>query len=168
MNHRRLLLVSAALLVLVGLVVAPTALYADAKTQNLAVSATVQANCSISTAPVAFGTYDPMTTTAVTATGGVTVYCTKAATVTVTLGGGSYASGAIRNMKTGTTGADSLAYELYSNNTYTTIWNMTNTQGYTSGSKNTAQTWPVYGRINALQDVTSGSYSDTVVATVNF
>jgi spore coat protein U-like protein len=169
MNRNRLLVVTAAVVVLVGLTIASTTLSAAGSTSsNLAVSATVTANCTIATSPVAFGTYDAMGTSEVTATGGVTVNCTKSASATVSLGTGLYASGAVRNMKTGTTGTDSLAYELYQENAHNTIWNTTNLQSYVSSSKSTAKNWPVYGRIAAGQDVSAGTYGDTVVATVNF
>jgi len=70
-------------------------------TTNLGVSATVTNNCTISTAALAFGSYDPVVTHAATnldGTGTVTVACTKGVAPTVGLGLGSNASGSTRRM----------------------------------------------------------------------
>ena len=56
--------------------------FAGSATANLNVSASVAAVCTISTAPVAFGAYDPVVANAATdlnGTGTVTVACTKGA-----------------------------------------------------------------------------------------
>ena len=61
-------------------------------------------NCTISTAALAFGSYDPVVTNAATnldGTGTVTVACTKGLTATVGLGLGSNASGSTRRMGDG-------------------------------------------------------------------
>lgn len=62
---------------------------AGSATSNLAVSASIAANCTISTTAVAFGAYDPVVAnaaTALNATGGVTIGCTKGSAPTITLG----------------------------------------------------------------------------------
>src|SRR5262245_22620976 len=96
-------------------------------TANLSVSATVGANCSISTGAVAFGAYDPVVTnasSALNATGTVSVSCTTGASTTVTLGEGSNAntgstpSAPLRRLTDGS--AHYLSYTLYSNAARTT------------------------------------------------
>ena len=65
----------------VSLAAASTA-FAGSATSNLAMSANVTANCTISTAAVAFGAYDPIVANAATpldTTGTVTITCTKGA-----------------------------------------------------------------------------------------
>src|SRR2546426_5364633 len=75
--------------------------FAGTATSNLSVTASVSANCTISTTPVAFGAYDPIGANAAAAlngTGSVSVTCTSGASTTVTLGQGS-------NADTGSTAA---------------------------------------------------------------
>ena len=137
---------------------------------NLAVSATVTNNCTISTTPLAFGSYDPVTANATAnldGSGKVTVACTKNASATVGLSTGSNASGSTRRMGDG--GSNYLTYELYQDSGRSTVWNtgagLLNTGAAPSKA---ARDFTVYGRITGNQDVPAGSYSDTVVATVNF
>ena len=163
-----------------GLVVAASAagplstgstLLAASATANVTVTATVANNCSITGGALAFGAYDPLVTHATDpkdGSGTFTVACTKGASgVTIDLGQGqNYATG--RRMLAG---SDTVGYQLYSDSGRTTIW------GSTSGGTTVAVTAPlskapvsytVYGRIAGGQDVAAGSYTDTVVATVNF
>jgi spore coat protein U-like protein len=142
---------------------------AGSASTSLAVTATVSANCTISTSAVAFGAYDPIVTNASTprdADGAVTVTCTKDAATTVTLGDGGNVSGGVRRM---TDGTQFLSYTLYSNSGRTVAWgNTPGTNDVAHTGTGTATTLSVYGRIAGAQNVRAGSYSDSVVATVNF
>jgi spore coat protein U-like protein len=147
---------------------------AGTATANLSVTATVSATCSISTTPLAFGTYDPVVTNAATpldATGGVVVTCTNGAATTVTLGQGLNAntgssdSVPLRRMASG---GNYLSYSLYQNAGHTTVWGNTAGTGIAHTGTGGAVTVPVYGRVAAGQNVASGAYADTVVATVTF
>ena len=92
-------------------------------TANLGVSATVTNNCAISTAALAFGSYDPVVAHASTdldGTGTVIVACTKGATATIGLGLGSNASGSVRRMKD--SGTNYITYELYKDASRSTVW----------------------------------------------
>jgi spore coat protein U-like protein len=140
-------------------------------TANLGVSATVTNNCTISTAALAFGSYDPVGTHASTnldGTGTVIVACTKGAVATVGLGLGSNASGSTRRMTDGA--SEFLTYELYQDAGRTTVWGNSGAGLYSPGAapSKAARNFTVYGRVASNQDVAAGSYSDTVVATVNF
>jgi spore coat protein U-like protein len=144
---------------------------AQSATANLAISATVTINCTITTAPVAFGSYDPVVAHAsasLDATGTVTVECTKGATSTIGLGLGSNASGSTRRMSAGA--GDFLTYELYQNAPRTTVWGNSGAGLLATGAapSKAARSFTVYGRVAGNQDVSAGSYADTVVATVNF
>ena len=159
-----------------GLLFATTTGFANAATQtaNLDVSATVSANCSITTAAVAFGTYDPVITNATTAldsTGTITTTCTNGASVTILLGQGS-------NANTGSTdaaperrmlsGANYLNYQLYSDTSRTVVWGNDTTTDVAETGTGSAVNTTVYGSVPAGQNVPAGTYSDTVVATVSF
>ena len=139
-------------------------------TANLTVSATVTNNCTISTAALAFGSYDPVAGNAASnldGTGRVTVACTKGATATIGLGNGSNASGSARRMSDG--GSNYLNYELYSDSGRSTVWNSgSGVLSPMAAPSKVARDFTVYGRISSNQDVPAGTYGDTVVATVNF
>ena len=140
-------------------------------TANLAVSATVTNNCTISTAPLAFGSYDPVVANAsadLDGTGTVTVACTKGSSATIGLGLGSNASGTTRRMTDGS--SNFLTYELYQDSGRSTVWGNSGSGllSPVAAPSKAARDFTVYGRVTSNQDVPAGSYNDTVVATVNF
>ena len=140
-------------------------------TANLCVSATVTNNCTISTTALAFGSYDPVAANAATdldGTGAVSVACTKGTTATVGLGLGSNASGSTRRMSDGS--GNFLTYELYQDSGHITVWGAAGAGllSPAAAPSKAARNFTVHGRVISNQDVTAGSYSDTVVATVNF
>jgi spore coat protein U-like protein len=144
--------------------------FAQTATANLGVSATVTANCSITTAAVAFGSYDPVVTHAsspLDGTGSVVVTCTKGAGTRIDLGLGGNASGSTRRMAGG---GDFLTYELYQDTARTIVWGSGAAAGLAIGAapSKAARTFTVYGRVAAAQDVRAASYGDSVVATINF
>jgi spore coat protein U-like protein len=145
--------------------------FAGSATANLNVSASVSAVCTISTATVAFGAYDPVVTNAATdlnGTGTLTVACTKGASATIDLGVGGNLSGGSRRM---TSGIDFLNYALYKDAARTQVWGTGMAGGttltYNSASK-ASTNLTVYGKVSQAQDVTVGSYTDVVVATINY
>ena len=138
---------------------------------SLNVSASVSKNCTITTAPVTFGAYDPVAANATApldATGTVTITCTKGAAAKVGLGAGGNAQGTVRRMLGGT--AAYLTYELYKDSSHASVWGDTidTALDVTAAPSRLPRDFAVYGRIPATQDATVGSYTDTVVATVNF
>lgn len=144
-------------------------------TANLNVSATVSANCTISTSALAFGAYDPVSanaSTPLTGTGGVTVTCTTGSGATITLGQGSNADTGstdalpLRRMSDGASAF--LDYELHQDAARTTLWGNTPGTGVAHSGDGTATAITVYGQVAAGQNVPSGSYGDTVLATVTF
>jgi len=156
---------------------------AGSATANLNVSATVASGCSIATSPVAFGTYDPIVvnaSTPINTAGNVQVTCVSGSTsVWVGLGQGNNYS-ANRRMIGGTSGAF-LNYHLYlpPNATPGTACTYSGTEwGTTNGTDTlnpldsvwdgTTKTFNVCGVLTAGQVVPADSYTDVVVATVNF
>ena len=135
------------------------------------VNATVLSECTVSTSSVNFGAYDPVSANAVTpldSTGTVNVYCTIGTLATVSLDLGTHSSGTTRRMLAGV--ANFLNYEIYRDSARSVVWNSVNTDSGTSTSKLTPINggFVAYGRIPAAQDVTIGSYSDTLLVTVNY
>lgn len=170
--HQRIRWIRIATALLAVLAVAGPAA-AGSATSSFSVTASVSNNCTISTAALAFGAYDPIVanaSTALDATGSVTIQCTRGATSTIGLSTGSYsanASGTTRAMNAGTS---YLSYEIYQNTGRTTLWGNSGSDLYTPAAapSSAPRTVTTYGRVPAGQDVPAGSYSDTVTATVNF
>ena len=145
-------------------------LSAATATASMPVSATVNNNCTISTNQVAFGSYDPVVANATAnldTTGAVIIACTKGAVTTLGLDTGANASSGTRRL---TSSGNFLTYELYQDSSRSTVWGNSGADLYNSGTSPSkdARTFQVYGRIAGNQDVPAGSYTDTIVATVNF
>lgn len=155
-----------------ALVIASATAFAGSATSNMAVSASVSANCTISAAPMAFGAYDPIVTnasTALTQSANLAVDCTNGSAATITLGQGANSgtgstdAAPIRRMANG---SNYLNYGLYSDNGDTTTWDNSTGVSYTGTGASDSVT--VYGSIPGGQNVSAGSYTDTVVATITF
>lgn len=124
--------------------------------------------CSgISTTPVAFGTYSPVNATPTDSMGTVSYFCPGALSPMISINAGSSASFSPRTMLSG---ASALNYNLYVDAARTTIWG-DGTSG-TATVAGTVSTKPVtndiFGRIFPLQSVAAGSYSDSLIVTINF
>ena len=148
----------------------PAAALADTANADLTVEATVQANCTVSTSELDFGTVNPLSGANVNGTGGITVTCTNGTgwTASADVGDGSGANYSARRL---TSGSNTLNYNLYTDGTYATVWG--DDSGATdllSGTGNgSAQNRTVYGRIGSGQTSASpGSYSDTVSVTISY
>ena len=158
--------------------------HAATATANLSVTATITSSCTIS-APtaVAFGNYDPVSGVNSTTAGAVSVACAKSSIATLWIGlsdGANPVTGQ-RNMLGGTGGADKLAYNLMQPASGAvgaacpaygagTAWTNLQAGGLTITAPpgKAARSFSVCGQIAAGQDVSVGSYTDTVVATINF
>jgi spore coat protein U-like protein len=136
---------------------------------------------SVTATGPAFGTYVPNNIAATNSNGSVSVTCFIAtailasASVSVTLSAGASGTFSTRTMLSG---ANALKYNLFADNAYTQIWG-DGTSGTTAVTDNfsfiltggllqTVNT-PIYGQIPALQlNVFPGSYSDTIIVTINY
>lgn len=132
----------------------------------------VRAACTVSSSGVAFGTYNPFSTSPTDATGDITLTCTAgsgsgAYSVGLSVGGGS--SYSARRM---TSGSNLLPYQVYSNAARSTVWGdgtagtSTATAGDNRPQVGGSTSLPIYGRIVAQIAVAPGSYSDTLTVTV--
>lgn len=134
---------------------------AETESQSIAVTAAVTKACTVNTVAVAFSSYDVNAAADLDQQGGVTVACTKGVSATISLAGSNDS-----RIMTGPGGA-TLSYGLYQNSGRSTAWDALSTVTYSSQGR-AAQTLPVYARIPKNQDVTFGSYSADVLATINF
>jgi spore coat protein U-like protein len=132
----------------------------------LLVTAQAEANCTISTTSVAFGSYDVFSATPRDANGTVQIDCTPRENIQVTLSSGS---SSVFNPRTLRSGSNILNYNLFRNAARTQIWGDGSAGTSTSSANNVRNTTlTVYGRVPAAQDAAVGNYADTIVATVIF
>jgi len=153
------------------------------QTVALPVTATVAQRCTIQTGALAFGNYDPVTANGAagsdllaTGTGAVSVQCTRGTTPapTIALGGGLYPSPAGSFNRYMGSGSHRLGYQIYTTSAHTAIWGdgtsatVAPSAATPITSMLTTQTFTAYGKVSKGQDIAVGSYTDVVVATVNF
>jgi len=133
-----------------------------------------RAACTVSSAGVAFGAYDPLSGTPDDSIGTVSSTCTILDPAPeVEIGAGNSGTFTTRRMSNG---GSNLNYNLYTNAGRTIVWG--NGSGGTgtvtmSGGTPVLFFWrtysaTIYGRIPAGQNVTAGSYADTLIIQVNF
>ena len=135
---------------------------------SLGVNATVSANCSVSTTPVAFGNVDATSGQAVTGTGSISVTCTNGTGWTASADAGT-GSGADLTTRRMANGANLLNYSLYTDPARTQLWG-DGVEGVTALFSDTgtgvAQTKTVYGLIPGGQTgAQAGDYADAVLVT---
>ena len=150
---------------------------------SLRAAAARSATCTVSTAGVAFGTYDPTLSTADTMIGTASLNCTYLLTgvsATLSLAAGNSGTFANRTMLQGT---QTLTYNLYLDAAHTQIFGdgMSGTDTFTGcyvglavscpgGGDTSGMTYAVlvYGLLPARQDIGAGIYGDTLVLTVTY
>jgi spore coat protein U-like protein len=133
---------------------------------------------------VAFGAYNPLSASPTSTNGSINLSCQLSPafplpfTATISLSAGGSASYAERKMVP-SVGAIHLNYNIYLDPTYSTVFGdgSAGTQvaqrctplfGLGCGSVSTATNVPMYGLIPAGQNVSVGSYLDSIVVTVAF
>jgi spore coat protein U-like protein len=150
---------------LIILVLISNFINATTVTTTFPVSATVPASCIInSSSGIVFGNYS---SSQIAASGTISVTCSNTIGWTLELNQGSSSGGTISSRLL-SYGVNSLAYNLYRDPSYTTVFG-----DYTSGSAGwftngtgSLQTVTVYGKINGQQYPTPGIYSDTVTVSL--
>lgn len=127
--------------------------------------------CSVTTSNVVFPDYDVFAASDTTTAGTVRFQCTKGqpTPISITLTGGSLLNGS-RSLS-GTGLADRLGYNLFRDAAYTQVWGdgTSGTSVYSVNNRTAAEvSVPIYARIPKNQDVSVGSYTDTITATLNY
>lgn len=126
-----------------------------------------QAACTVGTGGVDFGAYDVFNGSPTDSTSTITVSCDSSASYTVLLssGNGTYDARYLSSSP------DSLFYNLYTDATLSTIWGDGSAGTGTVGGitlGGTQENHTVYGRIPAGQNVSAGTYLDSIIVTVEF
>ena len=134
---------------------------------------TASAACSVSATPVSFGSYDTFSPSPTDTTGSVIVTCDEQqpprviAAISQSASSGTFSP---RWMHLAT-GSDVLEYNIYTNKQYTKIWGDSSGNTYTESSavkENKPWVSTLYARIPAGQDVSAGSYNDTLTVTITW
>jgi len=130
----------------------------------------VEAACTISATGVSFGGYDVYNASPTDSTGSITYRCGNAdKDITITISKGSSSTFSPRTLKKA---SESLNYNLFRDAGYTLIWGDstpgTSTYFLKNPPNNTDVVLTVYARVPATQDVSAGSYSDSVVVTIEY
>jgi spore coat protein U-like protein len=127
-------------------------------------------SCTISATSVNFGTYSVFNGSSTNSTGTIQYRCNGNTNwIWITLTRGASATFNPRQM---VKGAERLNYNLFRNASLSTIWG--DGTGGTSlyftfdPPNNTTVTLTVYGSVPAGQDVSAGSFSDSITAVINF
>ncbi|HQR30199.1 MAG TPA: spore coat protein U domain-containing protein [Anaeromyxobacteraceae bacterium] len=141
------------------LLAAPRASLAAPATASFKVSAKVPGACTVTAQDIAISAYDPNAATAATATGNLTLTCTRGTVYSVAL---STTSG--WTMKDA--GGNPLTYQIQQGGTGTP-WNETSLVKGTAADKKPF-TLPATLVVATGQDVPVGDYTDNVSVTVNF
>lgn len=138
-------------------------------TTTIAVSATVANTCTLTAGSLAFGAYSGAK---LSVTGTFSANCTNGADFIVALdkGIGSGATLANRLMTNTTNAAFTLGYTIFTTAGGATVWGDGNSGSSTVTEVGTgsATTYNVYGVIPASEPALSGTYQDTVTATVTY
>ncbi len=146
---------------------------AGTATGSFQVNATVISACTVSGALLNFGSaIDPLAAaTPLDASSSLTVQCTNTTPYAVALNAGLNAGGATaftnRRM---VAGANTLAYQLYTDSGRSTVWGDGTSSSSTSSGTGTGstQTMTIYGRVPSLSGAVPGAYADTVTVTISY
>jgi spore coat protein U-like protein len=149
--------------------------HAGSTSTNVGVTTTVIANCTVTSAPIAFGNYDSLSATPATATGSLVLTCSQGATPSIAVGLGGNAAGSQRNMSDGTNMLPYSVLRPTSNaagascaGAVTDYPDTAPGFALTAAPSTAPRTFNLCGSIAPGLSVPIGSYSDTVLATVTF
>lgn len=147
--------------------------YGATAQSNLTVNATVNASCTIdASTALNFGSY---TLAQIQQSTTISVTCTNGTAYNVGLDAGTFAGATVTTRKMHCTGGgtctpntDSLPYTLTSVSYAGSNWGNTAGSWVAGTGSGAAQSMVVYGTIAANLTSPTGSYTDTIVATINF
>lgn len=129
--------------------------------------------CDVTATNMSFGNYDVFLSTPVVTTGTITVRCglLDLGNVIISIGPSGNSGGFNPRQMKHSTQSDRLSYNLFTNSSMNSIWG-NGTGGTATVSCPVLLGAPcartVFARVPQLQDVSVGSYNDTVVVTITF
>ena len=161
---------------LMGTLLTPALSLAATPPQSMPVTAQVNVNCNFTTTnTMTFTGYDPAGANATNPLDGTValgVSCTRGATVTIGISTGNHGglvAGSTRAMQS--LAGENLGYDFYRDASYSgaSLWTDTIAGWYTQNPASNAPTnILIHGRVPGGQDVPAGTYTDTVIVSVNY
>lgn len=139
---------------------------------SLILGTAAHAACRVTTTGMNFGAYDVFAAVPRDTTGTVTVACDRnpPTDVTVSIGASPTSGGFNPRQMRRTSGTDRLNYNLFTTASMTTAWGDgsagTSTVLLGKVNKNRPVTATIYGRIPPGQNVSVGTYTDTLTVTI--
>jgi len=122
-------------------------------------------SCTLSTTALRFGLYDPFSASPLDGTGSVSYHCQGGLLGVATLSPGSSGRFDARTMLQG---AERLGYNVYLDAARTRIWGDLWGGGQVAIIRPGHRSISVYGRVFPQQEISPGTYSDTLVVTFYF
>jgi len=128
-------------------------------------------DCSVSAITVNFGDYFSFNPSSVDANGDITIVCSSGISYIIKLGPGVHSGNSFSSRKMLVIGGGStLNYNLYRDSARTEVWGDGTSSTYTQSGSGTGgeNHFIVYGRIPEGQNVSVGSYSDSLAVTIEW
>lgn len=141
---------------------------ATTATGTFSSSVTIQANCAvITTNALSFGAQGILIAN-VDTSASVVLQCSNSTPYNVGLNAGSTAGGSVAT-RLMTDGTNTVAYKMYSDAGYTTVWgNTVGTDTVGSTGNGAQQTLTIYGRVPPQTTPGPATYNDTVTVTITY
>lgn len=132
--------------------------------------------CSATSNPIPFGTYAPLSGTALTMNGNIAVTCSALlvglnVSYVITLNKGSSSTYTPRVMLHG---AAQMQYNLYTSPQFASIWGdgtggtVSRSDAYLLNLLSVTRNYVVYGNVPGSQNLPTGNYQDNITATVTY
>jgi len=144
--------------------------FAATATTSLPVSATVLSVCiGLTATPLAFGAYDPTSSSSNTNMNTITVQCTLNNSYSIALNKGISSAGTVA-MRKMTNGSNTLNYTVYTASNYAVIWGdgTSGTSAVAGTGTGLPQNYDVFGLIPSRQTSIAGVYADIITVTVTY
>ncbi|GAB7126225.1 spore coat U domain-containing protein [Silvimonas sp. JCM 19000] len=139
-----------------------------ADTTLFRVALTLQADCSIASGVLNFGSQSNFSN-GINQTAQLSVTCSNNAPYSIGLDAGNVNGSTINGRLLTSSTGETVQYQLYKDASRSEVWgNTVGTDAHTGVGNGAAQLVPIYGQIGARQKPAEGSYSATVTATVSF
>ncbi|KPC49543.1 Csu type fimbrial protein [Amantichitinum ursilacus] len=139
-----------------------------ADTSLFRVALTLQADCSITSGVLNFGSQSNFTN-GINQSAQLSVTCSNNAPYSIGLDAGNVNGSTINGRLLQSSSGDTVQYQLYKDASRSEVWgNTAGTDALTGVGNGAAQMVPIYGQIGARQQPAEGAYSATVTATVSF
>ncbi|KAA0970608.1 spore coat protein U domain-containing protein [Aureimonas fodinaquatilis] len=136
-------------------------------TTSFNVSARVESQCSVTAAPLNFGTTGVIRT-AIDAATNLSVQCTPGTTYRITLDGGRTAATNPAQRRMQAPNGRQVVYGLYRNAARTQPWGETAADLLTGSGDGTIQSVPIFGRVPPQVTPPPSVYTDTVLVTITY